>query len=136
MVYMQFWVLKKRSADIMRIIDKIDKIGRENVVAELAEIGITEDKVTTLLDLLLFKGSNEEVLANLEQFKGKNETFDLGFEEIQTVIKYIGVFGVPGDYYMIDLSIARGLDYYTGTVYETFIEKASRIRFRMFRWQI
>lgn len=119
----------------MRIIDKIDKIGRENVVAELAEIGITEDKVTTLLDLLLFKGSNEEVLANLEQFKGKNETFDLGFEEIQTVIKYIGVFGVPGDYYMIDLSIARGLDYYTGTVYETFIE-ASRIRFRMFRWQI
>lgn len=115
--------LEEKAADIMRIIDKIDKIGRENVVAELAEIGITEDKVTTLLDLLLFKGSNEEVLANLEQFKGKNETFDLGFEEIQTVIKYIGVFGVPGDYYMIDLSIARGLDYYTGTVYETFIRK-------------
>lgn len=115
--------LKESAADIMRIIDKIDKIGRDNVVAELLEIGIDKNAVEELLNILLFKGNNEEVINNLQQYKGRNEVFDLGIDELQTVIGYIGVFGVPNNYYSIDLSIARGLDYYTGTVYETFIRK-------------
>ena len=115
--------LKKSASEIMRIIDKIDKIGRASVVAELSDIGIDNELVDALLDILLFKGTNTEVIDNLRYYKGRNEVFDLGFEELQTVIRYIGVFGVPDDYYSIDLSIARGLDYYTGTVYETFIRK-------------
>lgn len=115
--------LKDSATDIMRIIDKIDKIGRDNVVAELSEIGIDKNSVEELLKVLLFKGSNIEIIDNLKTYIGKSETFDLGIEELQTVVEYIGVFGVPSDYYSIDLSIARGLDYYTGTVYETFIKK-------------
>ncbi|MCF0228995.1 MAG: histidine--tRNA ligase, partial [Parasporobacterium sp.] len=115
--------LQDRSADIMRIIDKIDKIGRDNVVKELAEINVEGKSAEELLDILQFKGSAEEVIANLEKFGGRNEVFDAGMDELQTVVKYIGEFGVPSDYFRIDLSIARGLDYYTGTVYETFIRK-------------
>ena len=114
--------LKDSATDIMRIIDKIDKIGRDNVVAELSEIGIDKNSVEELLKVLLFKGNNIEIIDNLKTYIGKSETFDLGIEELQTVVEYIGVFGVPSDYYSVDLSIARGLDYYTGTVYETFIK--------------
>ena len=115
--------VKDSSSDIMRIIDKIDKIGRDNVVAELSELGIGDALIEELLDVLQFRGSNAEVLDSLTKYLGKNEIFDQGFEELKTVINYIGEFGVPEDYYSIDLSIARGLDYYTGTVYETFIRK-------------
>lgn len=113
--------LSSQAADVMRVIDKIDKIGPENVTQELVDMGISAEVVKQLLDALTFKGSNEEVIANLAAYKGQNEIFDKGIEELQTVIGYIGAFGVPGDFYKIDLSIARGLDYYTGTVYETFI---------------
>lgn len=115
--------LKDSAADIMRTIDKIDKIGRDNVIAELLEIGVAKEKADTLLDILTFEGDNEAIIANLSAYSGKNEVFDAGMDELQTVIKYIAGFGVPSDYYRIDLSIARGLDYYTGTVYETFIRK-------------
>lgn len=115
--------LKDSAADIMRTIDKIDKIGRDNVIAELLEIGVAKEKADTLLDILTFEGDNDAIIANLSAYSGKNEVFDAGMDELQTVIKYIAGFGVPSDYYRIDLSIARGLDYYTGTVYETFIRK-------------
>ena len=113
--------LSETSPEIMRTIDKIDKIGQENVRSELIELGIDDNIVDELLDTLLFKGSNIEIIENLKKYTSKNETFDTGIDELQTVVNYISSFGVPDDYYTIDLSIARGLDYYTGTVYETFI---------------
>ena len=113
--------LSETAPEIMRTIDKIDKIGQENVRSELIELGIDDNVVDELLDTLLFKGSNIEIIENLKKYTSKNETFDAGIDELQTVVNYISSFGVPDDYYTIDLSIARGLDYYTGTVYETFI---------------
>lgn len=114
--------LKDNAADVMRVIDKIDKIGVENVTAELVDMGVAKDTVDTLLSLLTFVGTNAEVAEKLSEYKGKNEVFDLGVEELLKVIDYIGKFGVPDNYFKIDLTIARGLDYYTGTVYETFIK--------------
>lgn len=113
--------LSETAPEIMRTIDKIDKIGQENVRSELIELGIDDNVVDELLDTLLFRGSNTETIENLKKYISKNETFDTGIDELQTVVNYISSFGVPDDYYTIDLSIARGLDYYTGTVYETFI---------------
>lgn len=114
--------LKDNAADIMRVIDKIDKIGVENVTSELVEMGVNKDTVDTLLSILTYKGTNNDVAAKLSEYKGKNEVFDAGIEELNQVINYISKFGVPDNYFNIDLTIARGLDYYTGTVYETFIK--------------
>ena len=114
--------VKESAVDILRIIDKIDKIGRDNVAKELVELNVPETTVNEMLDILTFDGSNEEKVDRLKSFAGCNEVFDAGLEELTTVIGYIAGFGVPSDYYKIDLSIARGLDYYTGTVYETFIK--------------
>ena len=114
--------LKDNAADVMRVIDKIDKIGVENVTKELVDMGVDKTTVDTILSLLTFSGSNGEVANKLSEYKGKNETFDAGMDELLQVIDYIAKFGVPEDYFKIDLTIARGLDYYTGTVYETFIK--------------
>lgn len=114
--------LKDNASDIMRVIDKIDKIGVENVKSELIDMNVASDTVDTLLSVLTFNGTNEEVAEMLSEYKGKNEVFDTGVFELIQVIDYISKFGVPKDYYKIDLTIARGLDYYTGTVYETFIK--------------
>lgn len=114
--------VKESAVDILRIIDKIDKIGRDNVAKELVELNVPETTVNEMLDILTFDGSNEEKVDRLKSFAGCNEVFDAGLEELTTVIGYIAGFGVTSDYYKIDLSIARGLDYYTGTVYETFIK--------------
>jgi len=75
--------------------------------------------VDDILSFILIKGTNAEVLSRLEEYRGKNEVFDQGLEELNTVVKYLGAFGVPEDHFAVDLTIARGLDYYTGTVYET-----------------
>ncbi|MBE7021147.1 MAG: histidine--tRNA ligase [Ruminococcaceae bacterium] len=115
--------IKEAAADILRIIDKLDKIGKDAVFTELTKEGILPETAEKLLTLLTTKGENEKILEMLNEYKGQNELFDKGICELETVIKYIGAFGVPSGYYTIDLTIARGLDYYTGTVYETFIRK-------------
>lgn len=114
--------LDENATDIMRIIDKIDKIGVDATKVELIESGITKEIADTLIELMTYKDTNENILAKLETYVGKSATFDLGYQELKDVVYYIGKFGVPSDNYRIDLSIARGLDYYTGTVYETFID--------------
>ena len=108
--------LKELAGDVMRTIDKLEKIGREKVIASLTgEFGVAGDAANLLLDTL----ESADPLAALEQYRGKNETLDLGLSELSTVVRYLSAFGVPDDHFMIDLTIARGLDYYTGTVYET-----------------
>ena len=112
--------LTDKSQDVMRTVDKLDKIGAEKVKTLLMEdIGVAEDVANQVLDFIAIGGSNQEVLAALEGYQGKDELFDTGLEELSTVVRYLSAFGVPEENFAVDLTIARGLDYYTGTVYET-----------------
>ena len=112
--------LSEKSGDIMRTVDKLDKIGAEKVGALLvAECGLTEAQAEEILKFIAIRGTNAEVLAALEAYLGKNELFDLGVQELKAVCENLGAFGVPEANFAVDLTIARGLDYYTGTVYET-----------------
>ena len=112
--------LSEKSGDIMRTVDKLDKIGAEKVRALLInECEISEDKADEILKFIAIRGTNAEVLAALEGYCGKNEVFDLGVTELKTVTANLSAFGVPEANFAVDLTIARGLDYYTGTVYET-----------------
>ena len=118
--------LSEQSQEILRIIDKIEKIGAEEVKRELTE-KIETEKVEIIMQFLKIDGSNQEKLEQLKEMQIENETFQKGLEELSQVIKYIGMFGVPEENYKIDLTIARGLDYYTGTVYETFLNKYKKL---------
>jgi len=112
--------LSARAAEIMRCVDKLDKIGAEKLGLMLYdELDLSQDHVDDILSFISIKGSNAQVLSELETYRGKNERFDAGLDELITVTKYLAAFGVPEDHFQIDLTIARGLDYYTGTVYET-----------------
>ena len=112
--------LSDKSGDIMRTVDKIEKIGPDLVRAILVDdYAIEGEKADEILAFIGIKGTNEEVLASLEKYRGRNEMFDQGLDELTTVAKYLGAFGVPQENFAVDLTIARGLDYYTGTVYET-----------------
>ena len=111
--------LSDRSGDIMRTVDKLDKIGAEKVRAILLEDGLTEDQADQILAFIAIRGTNSEVIAALEGYAGRNEIFDLGLSELKAVTANLAAFGVPEENFAVDLTIARGLDYYTGTVYET-----------------
>lgn len=112
--------LSERSGDIMRTVDKLDKIGPEKVSALLVEeCGATEAQAKQILDFIAINGTNEYDLLRLGELAGKNETFDQGLSELKAVTENLAAFGVPQENFAIDLTIARGLDYYTGTVYET-----------------
>jgi len=113
--------LTEKSGDIMRTVDKLDKIGTEKVKTLLIgeEIGLSEADADEILKFIAITGANHEVLTALEGYRGRNELFDLGLEELTTVTKHLAAFGVPEENFAVDLTIARGLDYYTGTVYET-----------------
>ena len=112
---------KENSIEILRIIDKIDKIGKENVIEELRKINIDDSVINKIIDFIEIKGTNSEKIEKLKSLGIENETFNKGIEELEFVANNMSLFGVPEENYMIDLTIARGLDYYTGTVYETFL---------------
>ena len=112
--------LSEKSGDIMRTVDKLDKIGPDKVRVLLVEdCGVEETKADEILKFIAIRGTNAEVLAALERYRGKNEVFDQGLDELAAVTRLLGAFGVPEENFAVDLTIARGLDYYTGTVYET-----------------
>ena len=113
--------LTEKSGDIMRTVDKLDKIGAEKVRELLIgeEIGVPADAADEILKFIDITGSNADVIAALEGYRGRNEVFDAGLDELKTVTAYLPEFGVPEENFAVDLTIARGLDYYTGTVYET-----------------
>ena len=112
--------LSEQSGDIMRTVDKLDKIGSDKVrVLLVEECGVEEAKADEILTFIAIRGTNGEVLSALEQYRGRNEVFDQGLDELSSVTKLLGAFGVPEENFAVDLTIARGLDYYTGTVYET-----------------
>ena len=112
--------VSQQAGDIMRTVDKLDKIGGEKVLGLLvSELGLREEIANEIMRFICISGSNAEVLAALEGYVGRNETFDLGVSELRTVTENLSAFGVPQENFAVDLTIARGLDYYTGTVYET-----------------
>ena len=112
--------LTEVSGEIMRTVDKLDKIGPEKVRALLVENpDISDSDADEILKFIAITGTNTEVLEKLEGYRGRNQVFDEGLSELETVVKYLAAFGVPEDSFAVDLTIARGLDYYTGTVYET-----------------
>lgn len=112
----------KDSVDILRLIDKFAKIGEENFVLTLKlDYKIEDDIINKLLQFIKIDGTTNQQLEKLKKFKIDNSDFNEGVEELEHVIKNMRAFGVEEDYFNINLSIARGLDYYTGTVYETFI---------------
>ena len=112
--------LSEKSGDIMRTVDKLDKIGSDKVKGLLlTECGVDEAAADEILKFIAITGSNAEVISALEGYVGRNEVFDLGLSELKAVCENLGAFGVPEKNFAVDLTIARGLDYYTGTVYET-----------------
>ena len=114
--------LTEKSGDIMRTVDKLDKIGVDKVkIILLEDCGLTEQQADDILAFISIKGTNAEVLAALENYAGRNETFDTGLGELKVVASNLAAFGMPEENFVVDLTIARGLDYYTGTVYETLL---------------
>ena len=112
----------KSTEEVMRIIDKIDKIGVDNVKEELAKVGMSAENIDKLISFIEIDGTKEEIIEALKNLDCDNEDFIQGVEELETVVKYMRAYGVEDDYFKINLKIARGLDYYTGTVYETFLD--------------
>ena len=113
--------LSDKVPDILRVIDKIEKIGIEAVKKELEELEISDMSVMKIIEFVSIEGTTDEKLESLKKLEISNEIFEEGLNELSEVIKYVRMFGVPEDYFTVDLKIARGLDYYTGTVYETFL---------------
>ena len=114
--------LTEKAGEVMRTVDKLEKIGPEKVRDILTgDLGIPPESAREILDFIAITGGTEEILSALETRRGRNETFDQGLEELNTVVKHLGAFGVPVENFAVDLTIARGLDYYTGTVYETVL---------------
>ncbi len=112
--------LADKSGDIMRTVDKLDKIGADKVRAILLDNdGLTGQQADEILKFIAITGTNAQVIAALEGYAGKNQVFDTGLEELKAVTANLAAFGVPEENFAVDLTIARGLDYYTGTVYET-----------------
>ena len=114
---------KENATEILRIIDKIEKIGKEAVIEELEKIGIPSDAINKIMDFIEIEGTTDEKLQKLNELNIKNEEFEKGLDELTQVLKYVRIFGIPEANFKVDLTIARGLDYYTGTVYETFLNQ-------------
>ncbi|NLD87108.1 MAG: histidine--tRNA ligase, partial [Clostridiales bacterium] len=110
--------LKGKAGNIMHAIDRLDKIGEENVSAILSEdVGLTKEQTE---EIMSFVTSGDKIAA-VEKYSGRSEMFDEGAQELRMVAENMSRFGVPEDHFEIDFTIARGLDYYTGTVYETMM---------------
>lgn len=114
--------LSEQAGDVLRTIDKLDKIGADKVRELLTDTcGVTGENADEILRFIACPGTSADKLAFLEQYRGRNETFDTGLDELRTVVGYLPAFGVQEENFELDLTIARGLDYYTGTVYETVL---------------
>ncbi len=119
--------LSEKSTDILRIIDKIEKIGKDEVIKELKNIEINQNEIDVIMKFLEIKGTSDEKIESLKKLGIDTEVFNQGVNELEIVIKQIRVCKVPEKNFRVDLSIARGLDYYTGTVYETFLDNYKKL---------
>jgi len=109
------------SAEVLRVIDKMEKITREELIVELKKLGLAVGQVEKVLAFTEISGSNDEVLKSLRALNIENEAFIDGIEKLEQLVTALRTQNVPEGRFKIDLKIARGLDYYTGTVYETIL---------------
>lgn len=119
--------LEESSQVILRIIDKIDKIGEKEVIKELEANNLAKEKIQTIMKFIKIEGDTDAKLKQLEQLNIQNAIFQEGVKELEQVIKYVRIFNIPEENFIIDLTIARGLDYYTATVYETFLNQYRKL---------
>ena len=108
---------------IMRLIDKAEKISREDLISELKDLGIEQEKVDSLLNFIAISGMPATLIKSLRNLNFTNETFLVGVSELETVTNMMAAMDINDSNYGVDLAIARGLDYYTGTVYETYLKE-------------
>lgn len=108
--------------DILRIIDKIEKIGEDATRSELSYLGIDDEKVSKIMNFIRISGNPFEKINKLKELSITDPVFNEGVSELETVITNIKDREIEESYYDVDLTIARGLDYYTGTVYETILK--------------
>lgn len=120
--YMSYLELPDKSVEILRIIDKINKIGVQEVENEIIELGVDKDKANSIIKFITINGNNKNVIDQLKKLQIDNDIFIEGVNELETVAKYMNAFNVDENYYCIDLKISRGLDYYTGTVFEAYLD--------------
>lgn len=127
--FFEFLGLSNISKDVLRIVDKIDKISANSFTEELEQLGLSADQITRLREFININGSKDVILNKLEKISldCKSDQFKQGVKEIGLVVKTIRDFGLSDSRFMIDLRIARGLDYYTGTVYETMLNNHPEI---------
>ncbi len=121
--FLQSLDIADKTVEVLRLVDKIKKIPEEAFLGELGDLGLAEDKKQSLLKFIKINGLNGEIIAKLEDLDICNENFAAGLAELKTVIEQAQNLGLPAENIQIDLSITRGLDYYTGTVYETFFDE-------------
>ena len=121
--FLQSLDIADKTVEVLRLVDKIKKIPEEAFLGELSDLGLAEDKKQSLLKFIKINGLNDEIIAKLEELNISNENFAAGLAELKTVITQAQNLGLPAQNIQIDLSITRGLDYYTGMVYETFFDE-------------
>ena len=111
--------ISDKKTEILIIIDKLEKIGMEAVKEELSKLELSDEKINKIEQFFKIDGATDEKLEKLERLNFNSEIFKEGLEELKEVVKYVRLFNVEEKNFVVDLTIARGLDYYTGTVYET-----------------
>lgn len=107
--------------DVLRIIDKLEKIGQDAVSRELEGLGLNRESIGRIMEFIGIQGDNDRVISALQSLKVDNEDYRLGVEELGKVLRFAMGFAIPEQNLKVDLTVARGLDYYTGTIYETML---------------
>ncbi len=120
--FFEYLELTDKITDILRIIDKLEKIGTDKVISLLEELSISKDKIDKIINFINVKGTNNEKINSLKEMNIDNDNFITGLNELETVVNTMKLMEINEDNFEIDLTIARGLDYYTGTVYETILK--------------
>ena len=114
--------LAEKSAGVLRALDKLHKVGRDGVVTEMVEsVGASAEQAAQVLELAGLKGAPREILARLETLLAGSAAGETGVSRLCELFAAAGTAGISADRVELDVSIARGLDYYTGTIYETFL---------------
>ena len=114
--------LQEKSVDVLRLIDKFFKIGEENFIKSLNDLNLSENQINYILKFIKIDGTNQQVFDKLNELNINDQTFLEGKNELEQVTNYLIDFGVSQNNFKVKLSLTRGLDYYTGTVYETIIK--------------
>ncbi|MGD8374428.1 MAG: histidine--tRNA ligase [Candidatus Woesebacteria bacterium] len=115
------------STDVLRVVDKIEKISHEEFISELKALGLSESQVNDVVRFIRIKDDPDSTIDQLRAMGVEDDKFEQGVNDLETVVRLMRTMGIPDSHFAIDLSIARGLDYYTGTIYETTLDNHSRI---------